>query len=650
MISQSDSSADRKPNSKVRPAHPKRITERFVHTVCSRIAADKRVRRNLPDGGRIHVDRQLPFLCLYRQPLSDDDLGTDELVTGEAAYLTASGKKSHQKGLMELLTGFSRTAVEHFGACLIIEVWASTTLVNDDPNTESAQTPEFIIHAPPDGVLDHIVDTLDGALSRMRVAGRTANTKIIRSKKCSPQNLSSLMPTVAKFPSCSLIGLEVKPIYRDHDNKNLYTLLLREFRRGLSRSLRQGFYEFVQNHTTTKPAHFHVLGRRAVVKAVWQVDQKLADVADGFDFLLQVTPVNAEQAWREFQRDRFDKTPKFRYRPIPVDPVVLKRRLYEPPMEKLEDPAILMLFRQKQDELDRQITMLLDRNSKRFLHGSIQVYGGVSRELERVAMHIVEQFPARTRDDSRQGFLDARQFAALAEREIEYYRNQSSEVTAQVHVRSDIGRALMVSKGSLFVGDLVRIPAARADALIAHEVGTHVLTYYNGLAQPFQQLHTGLAGYEALQEGLAVLAEYLAGGLSRPRLRLLAARVIVVRDMIQGASFIDSFRRLYHNYGFEGRTAFTIAMRAFRGGGLTKDAVYLQGLVEVLKYIQRGGEIAPLFLGKIATTHITIIRELQWRGVLKTPPLTPKYLSQTDAMARFDRLRDTTSVLDLIVR
>ena len=32
---------------------------------------------------------------------------------------------------------------------------------------------------------------------------------------------------------------------------------------------------------------------------------------------------------------------------------------------------------------------------------------------------------------------------------------------------------------------------------------------------------TGLTGYDTLQEGLAVLSEYLVGGLSRPRLRLL---------------------------------------------------------------------------------------------------------------------------------
>ena len=72
---------------------------------------------------------------------------------------------------------------------------------------------------------------------------------------------------------------------------------------------------------------------------------------------------------------------------------------------------------------------------------------------------------------------------------------------------------LMVSRGSLLVSSRMRIPVSRAEALIQHEVGTHVLTYYNGKAQPFRQLYSGLAGYESLQEGLAVLAEHLVGAL-----------------------------------------------------------------------------------------------------------------------------------------
>jgi uncharacterized protein (TIGR02421 family) len=631
-----------------KPASGSRLTPDFIHAVCERVAENKRVRRSLPLGGRVHVDRQLPFICLYRWPLVGPDLGTDTLVTGEASYIAASGVRPVQAGLIKLVRGIAQTAAEQFGVFLVVEIWASAQPGDEDPGTASAQAPRFVIHVPRDSALGTVVDTFDTALSRIRIAGRASKTEVVHTARCGPRGLTSVLSSVARDPWCHILGLEVRPIYRHPEGHELYTLLLREFRRRVSRALRQTFYEFVQTHSTTRPAHFHVLGRRAVVRAVWEVDRQLAEVADSFDFLLQVTPVNAEQAWREFRRGRFEAAPRFRYRPVPIDPVVLKRRLYQPPVERVEDPALLLLFRQKQDELDRQITMLLDLNTRRFLQGSLQVFGGVNPALVRTAEQIMEQFPPRTREDTRRGFVDARAFAQRADEEIALYRQQHPQVKARVQVRSDIGSALMVSDGSLLIGESVRIPAARVEALIAHEVGTHIVTYYNGLAQPFQQLHAGLAGYDALQEGLAVLAEHLVGGLSRPRLRLLAARVLVIRDMIDGATFVEAFRQLYHNYGFEQMTAFTIVRRAYRGGGLTKDAVYLQGLVEVLKYLHQGGELDPLFLGKIGTRHIPVIRELRWRGVLKDAPLKPTYLGSPDAITRLQRLRRRTSVLDLI--
>jgi hypothetical protein len=71
-----------------------------------------------------------------------------------------------------------------------------------------------------------------------------------------------------------------------------------------------------------------------------------------------------------------------------------------------------------------------------------------------------------------------------------------------------------------------------------------VLTYYNGRAQPLRQLYTGLAGYDELQEGLAVLAEYLADGLDASRMRVLAARVVAAHSVEHGATFTDTFRML----------------------------------------------------------------------------------------------------------
>jgi uncharacterized protein (TIGR02421 family) len=215
-------------------------------------------------------------------------------------------------------------------------------------------------------------------------------------------------------------------------------------------------------------------------------------------------------------------------------------------------------------------------------------------------------------------------------------------------VRDDLYSGLLVSRGELLIGRKAKIPAARVEALLQHEIGTHVVTYYNGRAQPLHQLASGLAGYDGLQEGLAVLSEYLVGGLSRPRMRLLAARVVAVEQLLQGASFVDTFRLLDRAYAFSQRTAYTVTMRVYRAGGLTKDAVYLRGLVEILDYLKRGGEIGPLLVGKIAADHVPLVRELQHREVLKPPPLRPRYMENPSALEKLEKLAAGLSVPELV--
>jgi uncharacterized protein (TIGR02421 family) len=174
-----------------------------------------------------------------------------------------------------------------------------------------------------------------------------------------------------------------------------------------------------------------------------------------------------------------------------------------------------------------------------------------------------------------------------------------------------------------------------------------VLTWANGAAQPLALLHTGLAGYEALQEGLAVLSEFLAGGLNRSRLRLLAGRVVTAARVIDGESFAAIFDELTTTHGLTPRTAFSTTMRAWRSGGLTKDVVYLRGLKALLEYLAGNGDVEILFLGKMALRHVPLVQELRAREVLRPPPLRPPCLDLPGASEKLDWLREGRTVLDL---
>ena len=624
------------------------IPDRLIAGVRARLAENKRVRRNLPIWGRIHIDRQLPFLCVYRRPVVGVDAGTARLVTGEASYVLASGVRRLHRGLAALVRDVGGVLFEEFGAFLIIELWAGAPSNDEEPASTGVSTPTFRVVAPRNQGLSAVLGTLARSLSGIRLAREAARVDVSRATRWCPKQFPPLLSaSAARRLGFTVLGLELQPIYRDPISGESYPLVLRDLRRGMTRSLRRAFHEFTRAHTTRRPRHFHVLGRRAVVKAVWEADRRLAEVADAFDPLLQVSPVNARKAWRAFERNRFEKTPVFRYRPLPVDPFILKRRLYSAPIERIEDPALAQLFRETQDELDRRITLLVDVNTKRFLPGSMQLFGGVEDGLRSLAEELLGRLSPRVRDDSRRGYLDASAFARLARSEIEYYRQRWPDVNAGVQLRDDVPNGMMVSRGSLLIAGSARIPAARAHALLQHEIGTHVLTYYNGRAQPFRQLYTGLAGYDATQEGIAVLAEYLVGALSRPRLRLLAGRVAATHSMIEGASFVETFRMLHGGHGFGHQAAFNVTLRIYRSGGLTKDAVYLRGLQRLIRFLAEGGDLDALFVGKIAVNHLPIVRELQYRGVLRPVPLRPRYLDEPQSAGRLARLREGLTILQM---
>ena len=632
------------------PAKPEsqRISEDFVQLVCARLEEDKRVRRRLPDWGRIHMDRQLPFLCVYRRPTRRNDAGTDQLLLGEAASLLASGLSPLQKDLSCLVRGIAGTLGRKFGSFLIIEIWSAWSERNSSKEEGAEPTPFFRVVLPKAGGLTSAIESLGSALGQITIQKRRAVVEIAEGHQVTPPGMRPLLSkSQAMELGAKVIGIEIKPVYQDVVTGQSLPLILRSIHRGLSRALRQGIFEFARSQTAHVPAHYHVFGRRAMVKAVWEVDKQLARIGDSFDFLLNVTPVNLGHAWAHFKKSRFARPPEFSYRPRSIDPTLTKRDLFNIPIERIEDPAIAEMFREKQEELDRKITMLIDRDTKHFLLGSLQVFGGVDSVTEKLARELLKRIPPRTRDDSKEGHVSSETFAERASAEMAEYRSLYSGFTATAMVRSDVS-GLLVSRGNLLIGKSTTIPASRVEALLQHEVGTHLLTYYNGRAQPFRQLYTGLAGYDELQEGLAVLAEFLVGGLSRPRMRVLAARVLAVKHMIDGASFVDTYRTLDRELDFEQKTAFTIAMRVYRGGGLTKDAVYLRGLNRLMQHLAKGGKLEPLYVGKINAGHVPLVKELLWRKVLVPPPLRPRFLHGDGVASKLEALGNGLSPLDLI--
>jgi uncharacterized protein (TIGR02421 family) len=372
------------------------------------------------------------------------------------------------------------------------------------------------------------------------------------------------------------------------------------------------------------------------------VDRALSDIAGSFRFLLDVTPVDLVDARDDFWRT--GRTPEFRYRPLADDPAVTTARLADVPVNDVEDATVAHLLQAKHRELLLLLQMLSSRGTSDFLALSIEAFGAVGPTLLHEAEEILERVPHRPPDTG--PWLDADAFAQVAQAELDRYRAFAPDIESHVELREG-STGVMVSNGDVLIAPTARISAARVEALLQHEIGTHVVTYVNGAHQPLRVLASGLAGTEETQEGLAVFAEYLVGGLTANRLRQLAARVVAVHQMLEGAGFPDVHAGLV-DVGVPKEQSFTITMRVFRSGGLTKDAVYLRGLHELVGHIAAGKPIETLWLGKMPLDAVPLVDDLHQRGLLLDPLLVPRYLDHPGARQLLAGIAEVTSLASLV--
>lgn len=434
----------------------------------------------------------------------------------------------------------------------------------------------------------------------------------------------------------------------DSETRNVFPLLERRLYSEFSEVFKKLVFDFVSVQTNHEIAGFQSLARRSVKPNVWEIDKQLVQIDEQVPFLMLVSPVNGNKAWKEFKKSGYKKCPALHYRMMPVDPEMLKRSLFNIRIEEIDDPTLHFLFREKRAEIDKMLTMLNERESRGFFYGSLQVFGSVSHNLLSSAEEILAMYPV-TENNHQQNkeYYSVDEFKELAEKELEILQQQCRGMKTRVEVKDTIDN-MMVDQGILNIPKKTKVRKERAQALIQHEIGTHVLTYYNGQSQPLNLLCSGVPGYEELQEGIAVFAEYLSGALSKSRMQTLAARVIAVDSLINDHHFTTTFELLTEKYNFPPKQAFYVTVRVYRGGGLTKDAIYLRGLLRLLQYLKDGNRLQPLLIGKIRQNYLPVINELIAREILKPIKLKPSYLDNEEALKKLSEVRKIEKVTQLI--
>lgn len=375
---------------------------------------------------------------------------------------------------------------------------------------------------------------------------------------------------------------------------------------------------------------------RALPPIAARVDAELARMDMRIDWLLALSPVGNDAMWDAFEASGRCEEPVLRYLDLDLDLRATRRELLALPVEDIESPLLSGLLAEKQRELDRQIELVRLRGTDGFVNASLDLFGGVEPSLHHLAEEILGTVPAESGLPADAGIDEV---VSAVDEELAWYRERCPDFHCDVVVDNDLNSLMMVSHGTFYIDGDIRIPRARIQPLVQHEIGTHVVTRHNGSRQPLRQLQVGLAHYDPLQEGLGVLAEYLAGYLPGARLRVLAARVVACEMAIHGERVPAIFDVLHEGHGLPTDDAFDVAVRARRGGGLTKDAVYLDGLRELVQHLADGGGFEPLFRGKFALSHLSVLDQLQDGGWVSSPELMPRYAETPGFQDRLARMR-----------
>ena len=198
-----------------------------------------------------------------------------------------------------------------------------------------------------------------------------------------------------------------------------------------------------------------------------------------------------------------------------------------------------------------------------------------------------------------------------------YARHVGLQIAVRVDRRLIANAA--VGERTVFIADRL-FGAHEAQRLATHEVYGHLVSGFNGRTQVLGVFAMGTAGSYGDQEGVAIYLEELAGLLSPARRRTLAGRLLATHAMHAGVSFSDVARALVDEHAFSPAESVVLCERAFRAGGVARDAVYLTSWLRVRRAVDRGDtSLAELQVGKVSIAALPEIRRLMDCGRVSGP-------------------------------
>jgi len=415
------------------------------------------------------------------------------------------------------------------------------------------------------------------------------------------------------FNNTLVLATEVSKIYCNEETGEPFPAVISAITNQLKTAIVNHAHDFAEKFTNWNELKKNKLLANKIEDVVKKIDTELFNLVKDFELLKYVNPINIQKEKKKFFSAKATENPEFEYKPVAFNAFELKRKLYSLEIEKINDIHIQNLYKETILAYVDKINMLDTIDSEAFLINSLKYYGKPDHnDIDNAHFLLNLSNPEPTAEKSLTTVDAVRMFKqSFNDYGFKGKIEVSSSITADAMVLNQ-QKKVLVKKGA-------RFSPKGLEYLVHHEIGVHMVTTMNSNLQPLKIFNIGLPVNTRTQEGLAVLAEFLSGNTMMVRLRELGLRVLAADMMIAGADFKKVFRFLVNEHKLDVDQAFYLTARVFRGGGFTKDYLYLRGLKEMYKFWKSGKDMSPLLIGKTTLEFYGTIKELMERGILNKP-------------------------------
>lgn len=322
-------------------------------------------------------------------------------------------------------------------------------------------------------------------------------------------------------------------------------------------------------------------------------DETLYRLLQRVSFSRHLNPINVQEARLGFRNGA--EAPIFEYQPLEQADALLKELdAVDPP----RDHPAGMLVSQCIEGTRLLIIALRDRSAHAF--DQLNQASGWYPDAALLALQFSSSSHKRQPLDVPASALIAHFEQALRDRDMGDWRIESDNVmSARVLVDSAKSIIRVRTDAKFRKQDLAR--------LVVHELDVHARRSVNGRQQQLRCFSTGLPGALATEEGLAMVAEEESGTATQGTMNN-QLRVLHAIEHARTAGFRAVYQAIEETAGRG--LAWGISLRIKRGlahpedpGVYAKDSVYLAGRTQVREWLNAGGDVHQLYVGKVALTH-----------------------------------------------